>query len=173
MKSINPFKKLYLKLLSSQLKNYELGVLKKIDGIATISNQDKNKYLELNCPVKTENIPFGIETKNYNKNNNRNRMDNKLKFFHLGSMDWKPNLEAVGWLIDEIWPKIQKKIPNAELHLAGKNMPDWLVAHALALTQICTDGGMAGVTDWVDKLTGHPPKTLSEWVNSSKAAFGG
>ena len=41
-------------------------------------------------------------------------------------MDWKPNLEAVGWLIDEIWPKIQKKIPNAELHLAGKNMPDWL-----------------------------------------------
>ena len=126
MKSINPFKKLYLKLLSSQLKNYELGVLKKIDGIATISNQDKNKYLELNCPVKTENIPFGIETKNYNENKARNKMDDKLKFFHLGSMDWKPNLEAVGWLIDEIWPKIQKKIPNAELHLAGKNMPDWL-----------------------------------------------
>ena len=41
-------------------------------------------------------------------------------------MDWKPNLEAVSWLLDEIWPKIQKKIPNAELHLAGKNMPDWL-----------------------------------------------
>jgi glycosyltransferase involved in cell wall biosynthesis len=44
----------------------------------------------------------------------------------MGAMDWKPNLEAVGWLLDEIWPEIQKKIPNAELHLAGKNMPDWL-----------------------------------------------
>lgn len=123
--SINPAKKIYLRLLSSQLKNYELDVLRKIDGIATISNQDKKKYNELKCPVKTETIPFGIETKNYIKNK-INRNDGKLKFFHIGAMDWKPNLEAVGWLLDEIWPKIQKKIPNAELHLAGKNMPDWL-----------------------------------------------
>ena len=124
-KNNNPLKKLYLKLLSIQLKNYELGILKKIDGIATISNDEKNKYLELECPLKIATIPFGIETKKY-KNKPKNREDGKLKFFHLGSMDWKPNLEAVGWLLDEIWPKIQKKIPNAELHLAGKNMPDWL-----------------------------------------------
>ena len=123
--SLNPAKKIYLKLLSSQLMNYELNILKKIDGIATISNQDKKKYLELECPVETVTIPFGLETKNYN-NNDKNREDGKLKFFHLGAMDWKPNLEAVGWLLDEIWPKIQKKIPHAELHLAGKNMPDWL-----------------------------------------------
>ena len=123
--SLNPAKKIYLKLLSSQLMNYELNILKKIDGIATISNQDKKKYLELKCPVETVTIPFGLETRNYN-NNNKNREDGKLKFFHLGAMDWKPNLEAVGWLLDEIWPKIQKKIPHAELHLAGKNMPDWL-----------------------------------------------
>lgn len=125
MKNNNPFKKLYLRLLSIQLKNYEFGILKKIDGIATISNKEKNKYLELEFPLKIVTIPFGIETKNY-KNKTKNREDRKLKFFHLGSMDWKPNLEAVGWLLDEIWPKIQKKIPNAELHLAGKNMPDWL-----------------------------------------------
>jgi glycosyltransferase involved in cell wall biosynthesis len=125
MKNNNPFKKLYLRLLSVQLKNYELGILKKIDGIATISNKEKNKYLEQEFPLKIVTIPFGIETKNY-KNKTKNREDRKLKFFHLGSMDWKPNLEAVGWLLDEIWPKIQKKIPNAELHLAGKNMPDWL-----------------------------------------------
>ena len=125
MKNNNPFKKLYLRLLSVQLKNYELGILKKIDGIATISNKEKNKYLEQEFPLKIVTIPFGIETKNY-KNKTKNREDRKLKFFHLGSMDWKPNLEAVGWLLDEIWPKIQKKIPNAELHLAGKNMPDLL-----------------------------------------------
>ena len=124
-KNNNPLKKLYLKLLSIQLKNYELGILKKIDGIATISNEEKNKYLELECPLKIATIPFGIETKNY-KNKTKKREDSKLKFFHLGSMDWKPNIEAVGWLLEEIWPKIQKKIPNAELHLAGKNMPDWL-----------------------------------------------
>ena len=41
-------------------------------------------------------------------------------------MDWLPNSEAAKWLINKIWPRIHKKIPNAELHLAGKNMPDWI-----------------------------------------------
>ena len=121
--SINPAKKVYLKLLSSQLKKYELEIFDKIDGIATISNMDKKKYLELQCPVKIRTIPFGIDTSKYELNNKTNK---KLKFFHIGAMDWKPNLEAVSWLLKDIWPKIQKEIPNAELHLAGKNMPDWI-----------------------------------------------
>jgi glycosyltransferase involved in cell wall biosynthesis len=124
--SQNPAKKIYLKLLSSQLKNYELEILKKIDGIAAISNQDKNKYQKLKCPVKIETIPFGVETKNDDLNT-KNIENSKLKFFHLGSMDWKPNIQAIEWLLNEIWPEIQKKIPSAELHLAGKNMPDWLI----------------------------------------------
>lgn len=121
--STNPAKKIYLKLLSSQLKQYELDIFNKIDGIATISEEDKRKYNELNCPVKIETIPFGIETHKYKVSRNENKA---LKFFHIGAMDWKPNLEAVSWLLNEIWPRIQKQIPNAELHLAGKNMPDWL-----------------------------------------------
>ncbi len=123
IESVNPAKKIYLKLLSSQLKQYELDVFNKIDGIATISDQDKKKYIELKCPVKIETIPFGIETQKYKVLRNENKT---LKFFHIGAMDWKPNLEAVSWLLNDIWPRIQKKIPNAELHLAGKNMPDWL-----------------------------------------------
>ena len=123
IESVNPAKKIYLKLLSSQLKQYEIDVFNKIDGIATISDEDKKKYIELKCPVKIETIPFGIETQKYKVLRNENKT---LKFFHIGAMDWKPNLEAVSWLLNDIWPRIQKKIPNAELHLAGKNMPDWL-----------------------------------------------
>ena len=84
---------------------------------------DKKKYLELNCPVNVKTIPFGIDTSKYELNNKSNKV---LKFFHIGSMDWKPNLEAVSWLLSDLWPVIQNKIPNAELHLAGKNMPEWI-----------------------------------------------
>ena len=121
--SANPAKKVYLKLLSNQLKKYELDVLQSIDGIATISKKDKDKYIELKCPVPVKTIPFGIDTSKYKpiKKDNEN-----LKFFHIGAMDWKPNLEAISWLLNDIWPKILEQIPNAELHLAGKNMPDWI-----------------------------------------------
>ena len=69
---------MYLKLLSSQLKKYELEIFDKIDGIATISNMDKKKYLELHCPVKLRTIPFGIDTSKYELNIKSNK---KLKFF--------------------------------------------------------------------------------------------
>ena len=121
----NPAKKIYLNLLSNQLKSYEIEVLNQLDGIAAISKDDELKYNNFNRAPKTITIPFGINVLNYNnETNNRNK---NLKFFHLGAMDWKPNLEAVGWLLKEIWPKILQKNPNAELHLAGKNMPKWLI----------------------------------------------
>ena len=121
----NPAKKIYLNLLSNQLKNYEIEVLNKLDGIAAISKDDELKYNSFSKAPKTITIPFGIDITNYE--NEINNYNHNPKFFHLGAMDWKPNLEAVGWLLKEIWPKILNKNPKAELHLAGKNMPKWLV----------------------------------------------
>ena len=125
IKSSNPFKKIYFKILSYQLKKYELKILKKIDGVACISDNYKNEFERLDSNLKIETIPFGINIKNY-RFKDKIRDDQKLKFFHIGAMDWLPNSEAAKWLINEIWPRIHKKIPNAELHLAGKNMPDWV-----------------------------------------------
>ena len=43
-------------------------------------------------------------------------------------VQWTGNpILSVGWLIQNVWPKIMEHIPNSELHLAGKNMPDWLI----------------------------------------------
>ena len=54
-----------------------------------------------------------------------------------------------------------------------KGMPDWLIAHMGAMMGICGRGDMADETDWVQQLTGHAPRTLSEWLGGAKAAFGG
>ena len=68
---------------------------------------------------------------------------------------------------------VKVTLDQAKQAMEQKEMPDWLIAHAVALTAFCSEGGMAGVTDWVEKLTGHPPRELSEWVSSAKGAFGG
>ncbi|MDG2342969.1 MAG: glycosyltransferase family 4 protein, partial [Flavobacteriales bacterium] len=122
----NPAKKIYLNLLSNQLKNYEIDIISKIDGIAAISKEDEKKYLKLGCKSPLQTIPFGIDTKSY-KSNNKNININHLSFFHLGAMNWKPNLEAVGWLNKDIWPTISSSFPEYKLHLAGKNMPQWII----------------------------------------------
>ena len=123
--TINPAKKIYLNLLSKQLESYETTIIKEVDGIAAISKDDEIKYKNLNYPSKTTTIPFGININNYNAKESPN--SSIIKFFHLGAMDWKPNQEAVVWLLEEVWPSILNKLPNAELHLAGKEMPEWIL----------------------------------------------
>ena len=125
-KTINPAKKIYLNILSKQLKDYEVNMLNKIDGIAAISFADQIKYEKLGCKKPMITIPFGIDIKKYEyKVNNNTRK--QLNFFHLGSMDWKPNLEAVSWLLNEIWPVLYSDFKNINLHLAGRKMPSWIL----------------------------------------------
>jgi glycosyltransferase involved in cell wall biosynthesis len=113
-------KKAYLRYLSRKLKNYELNVMDQVDGIATISDEDLKRYQTLGFKKPMVNIPFGIDFNNYvcpvgNKP--------KLALFHLGSMNWMPNLEGVLWFLEDIWPKIHEKFPELELYLAGRDMP--------------------------------------------------
>ena len=55
--------------------------------------------------------------------------------------------------------------------MKDKGMPDWLVAHVSGMMGIVAQGDMGSPTDWVARLTGHPPRTLDEWLSTSKGAF--
>jgi hypothetical protein len=57
--------------------------------------------------------------------------------------------------------------------MAKQGMPDWLIAHMSALVPFVSDGAMGGPSDWVEKLSGHPPRTLAGIIEENKAAFGG
>jgi polysaccharide biosynthesis protein PslH len=37
----------------------------------------------------------------------------------IGSGGWAPNAEAMTWLLDEIWPAMLARVPNARLHIFG------------------------------------------------------
>ena len=52
--------KIYLNLLSNQLKNYELNVINDVDGIACISLEDEKKYKELNPNIPLACMSFEL-----------------------------------------------------------------------------------------------------------------
>lgn len=116
----NPLKKTYLYFLSDRLKHYENIAINKFDAIIAISQPDKNLFLRDGCNIPIEVAPTGMNTAKYK---NIEQMDaDSLSLFHLGSMDWLPNIEAVDWLLKDIWPLIQQKSNKVHLFLAGKNM---------------------------------------------------
>jgi glycosyltransferase involved in cell wall biosynthesis len=44
----------------------------------------------------------------------------------LGSLDWRPNLDAVALLLDRIFPSVHSALPEARLAIVGRNPPEWL-----------------------------------------------
>lgn len=119
--SRNLAKKSYLKLLARQLKKYELRIFEEVNGIIAISSADEKKYLQLGYKGPITTVPFGIDT---NSVKPASHPETALTLFHLGSMDWTPNLEGVTWFLDEVWPAIHHHFPGLKLHLAGRAMPD-------------------------------------------------
>lgn len=114
-------KKTYLKILARQLKKYELDILKNVDGIAAISSEDYKKYLSFKSSRPIVNIPFGVDLGKYVPSKEE---PEPFSLFHIGAMDWAPNVEGVDWFIKKVWPVVFKANPNLKFYLAGKAMPD-------------------------------------------------
>lgn len=46
-----------------------------------------------------------------------------------GVMDYFPNVDAVTWFVDDIWPEIKQKWPQAEFVIAGMNPNDKIIEY--------------------------------------------
>jgi glycosyltransferase involved in cell wall biosynthesis len=118
----NPVKKWYLKHLVRTLRIYEYNSLEKYDGIIPISYVDAKFFSGITtAPVRA--ISFGIDpdqidTEDYGKPENA--------LFHIGSMNWVPNIEGIKWFLEEAWPLIHESFPELKCYLAGRGMPDWI-----------------------------------------------
>ena len=119
----NPLKKWYLHLLAKRLKAYELNMLNKYDGIATITDIDAAAFLKVGCSIPVINIPFGIDVSKYTADRTRTEFPS---VFHIGAMDWRPNADGIKWFLDTVWKHIQISHSKVNLYLAGRNMPEWL-----------------------------------------------
>ncbi|MFN8775934.1 MAG: glycosyltransferase [Flavobacteriales bacterium] len=116
----NIARKAYLKYLTNRLREYELKALDEVNGIAAISGNDMRRFRKLGVRQPIRNIPFGIRPSDYRPDEGTSG----LALFHLGAMDWSPNLEGVIWFLDTVWPRIHERHPDLKLYLGGRNMPE-------------------------------------------------
>ena len=117
-------KKMYLQLLTKRLENFELQYLNKYDMMVAITQRDLNFFKKLGCSIPAHVSPIGLNTADYLPSEPTVA---KTTFSFIGSLDWMPNMEGLRWVLEKVWPKVLKKAPHAEFHIAGKNAPDYLL----------------------------------------------
>ncbi len=117
----NPIKKKYLELLTQRLRSYEQRVLNKFDALVALTPDDENLLKQEGCTMPIYVAPVGLNTSSY-PDAILLQDASKIDVFHLGSMDWMPNIEGVDWFLKKVWPLVIKKTNKVTLHLAGKKM---------------------------------------------------
>jgi len=144
----NPFKRIYLNHLYRALKRFEIGVLDKVDGVVAITPVDARNLDKLSHSTNIISVPFGINLDTLHENPVQ---PEEASLFHIGSMNWFPNEQSIKWLITEVWPQVSKRLPEIELHLAGRYMPDWL--QKLNIPRIIVDGEVPDVWEYMQRYS--------------------
>jgi sugar transferase (PEP-CTERM/EpsH1 system associated) len=127
----NPLRKAYTWLQYRKVREYEAKYLKRVSTCVAVSERDaryiREKYgLDCVCVV-----PNGVDTDYFFYEPCKIR-NNNLVF--SGSMDWRPNQDAVKFFLYEIWPLIRTEICDATFTIVGRNPPEWM--HKLADKQV-------------------------------------
>lgn len=113
-------KKQYLHNLAKRIARYERKVWAESDALVAISNPDANYIRHSGCSTPMVSIPYGIDI-----------ASEQLPpcsiqgwpAYHIGAMDWRPNVEAMEWMQESIVPAITRQTPGFSFQFAGRNMP--------------------------------------------------
>ncbi|MCA1825422.1 MAG: glycosyltransferase family 4 protein [Myxococcales bacterium] len=67
----------------------------------------------------------------------------------VGSLDWRPNIDAALLLAKEIWPRCRGLLPGSRLAIVGRNPP--LQIQSLAGHDVAVAGSVPLVQPWLDR----------------------
>ncbi len=135
--------KFYLKVMTKRLAKLEANLLNEIDGLICLSEEDKNSFLEMNNRITCKVIPIGFDEERLPSTY---CVPNTPSIYHLGSMDWRPNLQGIDWFLKSVLPELRKSKQKITIHLAGKNMPNHL--KNLSEPEIVVDGEIPDSIDY-------------------------
>ena len=144
----NPFKRIYLNHLYKSLKRFEISILNKIDGIVAITPVDARNFDRLSHSTNIISIPFGI---NLNTMKENPIQPAEPSLFHIGTMNWFPNEEGIKWLMSAVWPQVSQLLPDIELHLAGRYMPEWMLK--FSVPRVTIDGEVPDVWEYMQRFS--------------------
>lgn len=111
-----------LRLLQAQ--NMELEVINNSDAVVVVSEAERRLLDSLTPSANTVYLPLPREIP-------ENIADPKsTDIVFIGGYKHLPNVDGVRYFVQDIWPLVRARVPNARVALAGSNMPKEVAALA-------------------------------------------
>jgi glycosyltransferase involved in cell wall biosynthesis len=120
----NPVRRWYVRRQGEKFERFERWAYSAASAAIAVSDEDAQRMRTEFGATAVGVVDNGVDTAYFRPQRDVERDAANVLF--LGSLDWRPNLDAVGLLLDVIVPEVQKQVPDATLTLVGRHPPDWL-----------------------------------------------
>lgn len=145
----NPAKRLAYRLEARKMSRYERRALSKFHHIIAVSEHDRQQMLAMDPDCAITVVPTGVDTQKYGVAPPSSA--NPARIVFTGSMDWEPNIDAVAYFCQQIFPGILAEFPAAIFQIVGRN-PHSRV-QKLASPSVEVTGTVPSVADYLREAT--------------------
>jgi glycosyltransferase involved in cell wall biosynthesis len=120
----HPLKRWYVRRQFHKFERFERWAYSSCDCAIAVSEEDARLMRERFGARNTAVVDNGVDTAAFTLGPPAARDPRRVLF--LGSLDWRPNLDAARLLLDDIFPRVRAQEPRATLALVGRRPAAWL-----------------------------------------------
>ena len=106
---------------ANKIKENEIKIYEMADMVITVTDEEAYLLREESKKLRIRTIP------NIHELQIQNGSSDKHNLLFVGGFSHEPNIDAVSWFCDEIFPDILNEIPNAKLTVVGSDPPDQIL----------------------------------------------
>jgi polysaccharide biosynthesis protein PslH len=110
---------LYSYLQAGRIARYESEMCHRAHAVIAVSPEDAALLQPLCPPGRLHIVPSGIQVDRYKGHQSALNLGPQALVF-TGTMDYRPNIDAVLWFTTEIFPRIRAEIADAQLYIVGQ-----------------------------------------------------
>jgi glycosyltransferase involved in cell wall biosynthesis len=142
----NPLKRWYIQQQGRKFVRFERRAFAAATRTVAVSPEDAALMRERFGARRVAVVENGVDT-SYFRPQDVERQPGQILF--LGSLDWRPNLDAVGLLLEHIFPRVRVQEATARLHIVGRNPPGWLRRQVSARAGVELHANVADVRSYL------------------------
>jgi glycosyltransferase involved in cell wall biosynthesis len=116
----NVLKRLYFKLEGTRIARYERAIASQFALHITCSDLDSERLKATMPGARLLAVPNGVDTAFFAPTG-LTQTPNSMVF--VGTLNWYPNVDAVIFILRDIWPALRSRVPGVTLDIVGAGAP--------------------------------------------------
>lgn len=132
-----------------RLRTYEGVIGRRVDAVLAVSDVDRRALTEVmgrDRPITI--VPIGVDLEEITP---LRRRPDAHRVVHIGTMFWPPNVDAVRWFTQAVWPRIRAARPDAAFDVVGARPPRALRALASPSNGVRFAGYVSDPTPYLER----------------------